>query len=234
MIAFVADLMFRSKVKEMLVSESITFLRAISDIELPIFLQEKTVIVDLSLRKLDPQELIKQISSKYPQIDIIAYGSHVDVAALRAAKENGAKTVMVNSAFVNYLEDRRAESIKSSQKGAGWLTFFVFSAIVGCATWYIFQLIPIQYKYYELENAMHSIARISKDQTDEELRKRLIAQMKDIGTPGDYSTLSMDRSGFEIRIQYAYSQVIAITVFGHRKVLQSFSFTLDVTDSPQV
>ena len=69
-------------------------------------------IVDLSCMGAQPEQLIREMKKR--GISVTAFGSHVDVAALKMAREAGADQVMPRSKFV-------AEPGTASQKnGAGF------------------------------------------------------------------------------------------------------------------
>jgi DNA-binding NarL/FixJ family response regulator len=67
-------------------------------------LRPTAVIVDLSHPELHVQEMIRELQdacSSMPRL--VAYGSHVDAAGLRAAREAGCDIVLPRSAFVEQL-----------------------------------------------------------------------------------------------------------------------------------
>jgi DNA-binding NarL/FixJ family response regulator len=62
------------------------------------------VILDLSHPELQLQELIRELHDTCsPSPRLVAYGSHVDAATLRAAREAGCDIVLPRSAFVEQL-----------------------------------------------------------------------------------------------------------------------------------
>ena len=230
MIFFVSDLVFKSRIREV-VGDSARFLKGIDDLLGEQNLADEIIVVDLAFKKSDPLLLIEKARENLPAASIIAFGAHVAPEALAQAKARGASEVMANSGFVKWLEMNRQKSIE--QRGAGVWTTLIFGAIFGAGIWYLFHLIPVYYKYYELENAFHSITRVSKELDDKEFRRRLITQMKSIGTPGDYDALVIDRSGEEVRLQYQYGEKIILPFGKDPYVLQRFFFTFDVRDQPQ-
>ncbi len=60
-------------------------------------------IVDLALGGLKIAELVRELRSAAPNIRIVAYGSHVDIVGLRAAREAGCDVVLPRSQFVESL-----------------------------------------------------------------------------------------------------------------------------------
>jgi DNA-binding NarL/FixJ family response regulator len=73
------------------------------------------VILDLSHPELQPSELIRELHdacSCMPRL--VAFGSHVDTATLRAAREAGCDIVLPRSAFVEQLPGSLAEWLTPS------------------------------------------------------------------------------------------------------------------------
>jgi DNA-binding NarL/FixJ family response regulator len=60
-------------------------------------------IVDLSNPGLNIQSLVAELKRLSPAVPVIAYGSHVDTATLKAAREAGCDLVMPRSQFVEEL-----------------------------------------------------------------------------------------------------------------------------------
>ena len=64
----------------------------------------RCVILDLSNRGLDVGALIRRLREACPQPPfVVGYGSHVDTATLRAAREAGCDLVLPRSKFVDEL-----------------------------------------------------------------------------------------------------------------------------------
>jgi CheY-like chemotaxis protein len=84
------------------------------------------VIVDLANPGLDVPELLRQLREGCPVMpQVVAYGSHVDAAGLKAAREAGCDLVLPRSAFVEKLPLELAEWLarlipgeRNSQKGS--------------------------------------------------------------------------------------------------------------------
>ena len=103
----ISNLMFRGRVKETLPSESYLFAKnfeASSDLISQHHIKE--VIIDLGLSS-DSLDIIRKLRAAFPQLSIIAFGSHVEVEKLSEASEAGATEVIANSGFVKLLEKRR-------------------------------------------------------------------------------------------------------------------------------
>lgn len=70
------------------------------------------VIVDLSLSGLDVADLLRRLREACAAMPrVVAYGSHIDAAGLRAAREAGCDVVLPRSAFVEELPRKLPEWI---------------------------------------------------------------------------------------------------------------------------
>jgi DNA-binding NarL/FixJ family response regulator len=68
------------------------------------------LILDLHFPCLDLPQMLAQLRAALPVLPrIIGYGSHVDVATLKAARQAGLDRVMPRSQFVDELEDGLAQ-----------------------------------------------------------------------------------------------------------------------------
>jgi CheY-like chemotaxis protein len=61
------------------------------------------VLVDLAFPGLDLADLLRRLREATPAPRVVAYGSHVDAAGLRAAREAGCDLVLPRSKFVEDL-----------------------------------------------------------------------------------------------------------------------------------
>ena len=61
------------------------------------------VVLDLSTRSGLTSEIVAQCTERCPQAKLIAYGPHVHVARLDAARKSGIATVMTNGQFDSQL-----------------------------------------------------------------------------------------------------------------------------------
>lgn len=62
-------------------------------------IEPKLLLVDLAAVEDDPDAAIASLRAAFPQTRLVAFGSHVDTAALTAAQRAGAHEVMPRSAF---------------------------------------------------------------------------------------------------------------------------------------
>jgi len=67
------------------------------------------VLVDLHNPALDVAALVREVSSLFPRPRLVGYGSHVDAARLRAARQAGCDEVMPRSQFFEVLESRLSD-----------------------------------------------------------------------------------------------------------------------------
>jgi DNA-binding NarL/FixJ family response regulator len=63
----------------------------------------RCVILDLSNPGLVIEEAVRSLKTAAPEVYLVAYGSHVDTATLRAARDAGCDVVMPRSRFVEDL-----------------------------------------------------------------------------------------------------------------------------------
>ena len=65
----------------------------------------KRMIVDLHCKKLDPNKCIHELKKTNPQIEVVAFFSHVETESAIQAKAAGADQVMARSRFVQKLAE---------------------------------------------------------------------------------------------------------------------------------
>jgi CheY-like chemotaxis protein len=70
------------------------------------------IIVDLSNPGLDIADLMSDLRGRNRPPSVIAYGSHVDTATLKAARAAGCDEVLTRSQFVEELSGKLAEWMK--------------------------------------------------------------------------------------------------------------------------
>jgi DNA-binding NarL/FixJ family response regulator len=101
------DLMFTSRVTGTAQALGLNVLTARSaDVLLDLARKQKPacVLIDLANPGLSLPELLRQLESlAEPRPRVVAYGSHVDAAGLRAAREAGCDLVLPRSKFVEDL-----------------------------------------------------------------------------------------------------------------------------------
>jgi len=102
------DLIFTSRVTGIAGAHGLTFRTARSLEALDALLSSERpvcVIIDLGHPGLRVEELVRKVEAITPRPRIVAYGSHVDAAGLKAAREAGCDLVLPRSAFVERLPE---------------------------------------------------------------------------------------------------------------------------------
>jgi len=107
-VALVADMMFASRVRgtaTAIGAAAVTVTRAEKLLEETRRLRPRVVMIDIDARGVDVPGLIARLKSdpETSAIPVVAFGSHVNADALRAAREAGADRVLARSAFVRDL-----------------------------------------------------------------------------------------------------------------------------------
>lgn len=87
------DLMTRTRIESAWKSAGAQILRK-HDAERPDF-----IVMDLTAR--DAMAHIARLRADYPDVELLAYGPHVDAEAFRGAKEAGAGEIVARSAVVD-------------------------------------------------------------------------------------------------------------------------------------
>ena len=103
-LAVVDDLLFSSKIRAVAAgaTEAVTFVRNPGHVKAACAEhQPRLVLIDLDRDTLNPIETIAAIRGMPPPVPrIVAFGAHVNVDRLRAARDAGADQAMARSAFV--------------------------------------------------------------------------------------------------------------------------------------
>lgn len=105
-VALVADLMFASKIRGAAGGIRVRVVHRAGQLEEAVVEEEPgLVLVDLDSRTGDSVAAIEAVRSRSEtrQIPLVAFGSHVDVEAIEAARAAGADQVLARSAFVRKL-----------------------------------------------------------------------------------------------------------------------------------
>lgn len=120
--------------------------------------------------------------------------------------------------------------MKTSQRetGIGKFTLLFFGTIFGVIFYSAFKIIPFYYYFYELRNHAESIARVSDELTDDEIRARMVQRMKELGIPADPESLVVERYMSQLRIELAYQEEFYITFKGKDHIIKAFPFKIDV------
>ncbi|NMC63559.1 MAG: hypothetical protein GYA55_10390 [SAR324 cluster bacterium] len=121
------------------------------------------------------------------------------------------------------MEARRILSLRS-EKGAGYLTLIVFGAILVSAVYSASKILPFFYYYYELQSHMESMIRVAQDQSDQEIRKKLLAYIKKVEIPAREQDLKIVRGDKWMKIRLPYREVFYISWRGKDYIIHTFDF----------
>ena len=110
------------------------------------------------------------------------------------------------------------------EQGASKLTVLVFTLIIGGIVWAGFQVLPFFYYYYELENQMDALARVADEYTDLEIRKKLMATIKELELPVEPEDLKISRYDGKIFINLAYTEVFYVKLGDREFTIREFPF----------
>ena len=107
-VALVADMLFASKVRGAASAvgvEAVTVSKGEKLVDEARRLRPRVIFVDIETRGVDVPALIARLKSdaETAGVPVIAFGSHVNADALRAAREAGADRAIARSAFVRDL-----------------------------------------------------------------------------------------------------------------------------------
>jgi len=107
-VAVVADLMFGSRLRAAAEAAGVRLALARSAEALPARVRElspRLVLIDLDPRAGDGAASIRALRESESAARLVAYASHMDAAAIRAARDAGADEVLARSAFVKRLPE---------------------------------------------------------------------------------------------------------------------------------
>ncbi len=96
------DLMFASRVRSAAERASLAF-KAANSLPEEQIASLRFVIVDLSTRSSLIPGIVEDVKVRYPSASLIAYGPHVQVDHLKAAREAGVPTVLTRGQFDSVL-----------------------------------------------------------------------------------------------------------------------------------
>jgi hypothetical protein len=118
--------------------------------------------------------------------------------------------------------------IKSIEAGIGKITLVVLVCFVSALVYSIFKVIPFYYYYYELRNHAESLARVSDELSDDQLRQKMEEKMKELGIPAKTEDLVVERYLSQLRISLSYQEEFYLKFKGREHILKVFPFKIDV------
>lgn len=105
-IALVADLIFDSKLETAAAQVGATLKTVRTAAAVRASAAHATaLIIDLVAADADAADIIRDAKAQRPTLPVVAFGSHVDVAAAEAARAAGADYVLARSEFTTRLND---------------------------------------------------------------------------------------------------------------------------------
>lgn len=117
---------------------------------------------------------------------------------------------------------------KSVEAGIGKITLVVLLCSLLALFYSVFKVLPFYYYYYELRNHAESLARVSDDLSDEQLRQKMEEKMKELGIPAKTEDLVVERYLSQLRISLSYREEFYVKFRGKEHILRVFPFKIDV------
>lgn len=129
-------------------------------------------------------------------------------------------------------ESRTKTNIGNSYKlesGVSNLTILVFGTLAAIVIFVGFRIIPFYYYYYELRGQIHSVSRVASEHSDKELRRRILAKIKELDIPANPDSLIINRYDNSIRVMLEYNEEFYLTYNGKDHTIKIFPFSIDMT-----
>lgn len=123
------------------------------------------------------------------------------------------------------MKSRLLPNESRAEKGAGSLTLVVFGALVIAVVYSASKILPFFYYYYDLQNQMATLISVAQDNSDKEIRKKLLRFMEKAGIPaGDKDLLIKRKENNTMTISLPYKEVFYITFRGRDYIIYTFYF----------
>lgn len=118
------------------------------------------------------------------------------------------------------------EKSKTAERGASALTLIIFGALLIAAVYSASKILPFYYYYYDLQNQMASLIMVAQDNTDQQIRKKLLYFLRKAEIPFNEKDLIIKRSdtGNMMSISLPYKEVFYIPWGGKDYVIHVFEF----------
>ncbi len=117
----------------------------------------------------------------------------------------------------------------SNDRGVGKLTILVFGTIIAVTLYTAYRVVPFFYYFYEMQTQVHAVSRVASELTDDEIRKRLLERIKELGIPAKPEALVLNRYENKLRVMLKYEEEFFITYDGKDHTIRVFPFKIDVT-----
>lgn len=113
---------------------------------------------------------------------------------------------------------------ENKSRGASKLTIIVFSILFGCLGYAGYQIIPFYLSYFELVNQMEALARVSDSMTDDQIKRKLSLQIRQLNIPATIDDVYFSRGGDGVSMSMRYSEVFYVNFFGKEYDIHTFKF----------
>lgn len=110
------------------------------------------------------------------------------------------------------------------RRGASNLTVLVFGAIVVATIYTLFQIIPMYYRFFEIQSQMETIIHVADKETDPEIRRKLMYHIKKQDIPVEPEDLRIERDGSILRLSLDWEDVFSVPFFGKEYEIYTFEF----------
>jgi len=121
---------------------------------------------------------------------------------------------------------RSAEAACSRfERGIGRLTLLLFGAVIAALIFTGYNVIPFYYYYFELTNQLEALVASKERTNDVELRKRIMAVVKELEIPADERDIRIDRRDGFIEVSLSYKEIFYVAWRGRDLDLHTFQFT---------
>ena len=115
-------------------------------------------------------------------------------------------------------------SRQNREVGKGTLTTVVGAAVAVLAVFVVYQAVPFYYYNFDLKNHMQRAIGTAGVETDEEIRRDLMAVVKRHGITCGDRDLQVVREGDTISLALHYVEPLSLSLFGRDITLHSFEF----------
>jgi hypothetical protein len=111
-----------------------------------------------------------------------------------------------------------------NDRGVGNWTLLIFGLLTAAVVYTAFQIIPIYYNYFDLENQMYSLISVSGFNTDQEIRRKLSDHIRRTQLPAQIENLRIQRQGDSMRMSLDYKEVFEIGFRDRVYRIHTFAF----------
>ncbi|MGQ0767474.1 MAG: hypothetical protein ACT4OZ_17645 [Gemmatimonadota bacterium] len=99
------------------------------------------------------------------------------------------------------------------RRGASKLGCLVGLLVAVAVLYFGFNIGEVWLRYYRYEDTIRQEARFARQNTDDEIRRRLAARADSLGLPDDASRVRIVRSGNRITISADYEEIVELPGF---------------------